>query len=419
MNLLLKNKAGFSLPELMVAAGLLGAISLGVMKLMENSTKASKNIEMKDSIIQAHREINDVLSTSLNCESTFADKTVGSPIYFVNQVINGESVAKFQVGTDIAPNVTLQSMKIVSIDPNGSVGNSALAKVEVVYKKKSALAIGGQELKKELSLNANLCQKLALQKTTLAEIKSACSGSNKTLIDSPTLWEGIYYANCQDCSTAIDNKIESCQSSGMGMGVDLASMSQMQCISIGGEYDETTQTCNIDKVAAKSSCSSLGGEYDENAHSCEFSQSSLADFIGQKVDSLMPSCILNINPCSGLHGKKVGEVIVKQPTTSTYTWYTRVCKAHYRRITSPWAQATWCGSNYSQYAHCGPNGPQVHIHESCTVQGKSSSITCSNNFGQKQHGNCFVFDYDACSTTKTETKTDPTTEELTINKCCK
>ena len=68
----LKSVSGFSFVEIMVAMGLLGAISVGVMRVMDNANKASKTIEVKDDIIQMERQIADVLNSQNNCEETFS-----------------------------------------------------------------------------------------------------------------------------------------------------------------------------------------------------------------------------------------------------------------------------------------------------------------------------------------------------------
>ena len=66
--------SGFSIVEITVAMGLLGALSLGVMKIMENSQKAAKNIENKDEISQFQNEINDILKNPNNCEATLGSR---------------------------------------------------------------------------------------------------------------------------------------------------------------------------------------------------------------------------------------------------------------------------------------------------------------------------------------------------------
>jgi prepilin-type N-terminal cleavage/methylation domain-containing protein len=417
-NIFVKNNNGFSLPEVMMALGLLGAVSLGVMKLMENSSKASKNIEIKDQMIQVQREVSDILSNPNNCEASLHSKTIDGNIPIIYQVVKGVPTPKYSVGSEPAPGVKIEGMKLKSIDGNGSDGSIAIATLELSLRKNTKIHLGGQVLKKEIKLNANLCKKNMIDDATLPGIMAKCSGPNNKLLEGPNQWNGSYWAVCQDCSQASSNIIQSCQSTGTGGGVDIANLSKMQCQSLGGYFDEPTLECKLDEVTAASACASLGGVFNAGKHECTFSGAKLADFIGMKIDSLMPSCIMTPAACSGIHGNNMGSYIVKQDSGKTYTWYTVSCRAHFRRISSPWVQKQWCASHYSAYGHCGWYGPRVHDHGFCTVQGRSSNIQCSNNHGQKQHQNCFVFDYDKCEVTNTEQRTEEPVD-VRVNKCCK
>jgi hypothetical protein len=46
-------------------------------------------------------------------------------------------------------------------------------------------------------------------------------------------------------------------------------------------------------------------------------------------------------------------------------------------------------------------------------------VRCSNNYGQRHHDSCFQFDYDACSVTNTETRSETIKQDVILNKCCK
>jgi len=416
---IISNSIGFTIPEVMIAVGLMGVAAMGTMKMMENSTKASKNMEIKDNILQVQREVNDILSNPNNCEATLGGRTVGGQVPIIYQVIEGVPTSKYSAGSTPISGVEVVGMKVKSIDNNGSSdGSQVLAVLELDLRKKSMIAIGGSILKKEIRVNANLCKKDMVDDATLAGAIQKCKGAGKKLLEGPHLWNGSYWAVCQDCSGASANIIRSCQSNGGG-GVDVTNMSKMQCQNMGGVFDDTTLSCNIEGVATEAACTSLGGVYQASVHACTFSGAPLANFIGNKIDSLMPSCIVSPVACSGIHGTKMGEYIVKEDTIQNYTWYTVTCKAHFRRVTSNWVKKQWCAGNYNQYAHCGPNGPRVHQHEVCTAQGRSSGVRCSNNYGQRHHDNCFQFDYDACSVTNTQTRSETIQQEVRLNKCCK
>ena len=239
---ILKN-FGFSLVELTVAMGLLGALSVGVMKLMENSNKAAKTIESKDEILQITNQINDILRNPNNCEATLGSKTENNSVSFINQVIQGTSVPKFTASTTPSPKVSIESMRLKDIDDNGSNGSSAIGILEVTFKKPGA-ALGGQTIKKEISLSANLCRKDYLENTDSSSLLTTCSGPNKLLLSGPNPYNGKFWAICQDCTNAISNNtINSCQSQGGSGGVDVADMHNMVCVQFGTTYDADVPGC--------------------------------------------------------------------------------------------------------------------------------------------------------------------------------
>tara|TARA_R110002072_G_scaffold64203_6_gene159792 strand:- start:1929 stop:2822 length:894 start_codon:yes stop_codon:yes gene_type:complete len=68
-----KRNDGFSLIEVMVVAGILGALSYFMMTLIDNQRKASKEIELRFSAIDTTQAIKALLASNDNCQSTFKD----------------------------------------------------------------------------------------------------------------------------------------------------------------------------------------------------------------------------------------------------------------------------------------------------------------------------------------------------------
>ncbi len=245
-NKFLGTEFGMSMVEIMVAAGLLGGVSLGVMRLMENSTKAAKTIEAKDEISMLTNQINDVLKNPNNCEATFGSKKEGDSISMVYQVLGGTSVPKFSATTSAGPEVQIESMNLKDVDDNGSNGSAAVATFEVVFKKPEKSTYGGKTIKKEISLNANLCKKNYIENTDATALMASCTGANKLLLAGPNAWAGTNWAICQDCTNAVTaGVINSCSSSGTGGGVDLADMNSNICIQLGGVHDPDKPGCTF------------------------------------------------------------------------------------------------------------------------------------------------------------------------------
>jgi len=67
----LKSEQGFSLAEVMVAAGMLGILSLGVTQLMQNSSKTEKRLSQQINLVQLEAEIRNALTDSVACGRTF------------------------------------------------------------------------------------------------------------------------------------------------------------------------------------------------------------------------------------------------------------------------------------------------------------------------------------------------------------
>jgi len=66
------NKKGFSLVEIMVAAGMMSLLALGGMKLMKNQTKSSKTIAQGFEETAILNEIRTLLTDAKSCAETFS-----------------------------------------------------------------------------------------------------------------------------------------------------------------------------------------------------------------------------------------------------------------------------------------------------------------------------------------------------------
>ncbi len=64
------NQHGFSLAEIMVAAGMLGVLSLGVSQLMQNSAKTEKRLSQQVNLITLDAQIFEALQDTTACERT-------------------------------------------------------------------------------------------------------------------------------------------------------------------------------------------------------------------------------------------------------------------------------------------------------------------------------------------------------------
>ena len=92
------NNKGFSLAEVVVAAGLLGVVSLGVMRLVDNMMKSQKTFETQSEITLVSNGIAQALVNEKACENTFAGINLGANTS-VPSIQNSNGASIFDVGS--------------------------------------------------------------------------------------------------------------------------------------------------------------------------------------------------------------------------------------------------------------------------------------------------------------------------------
>lgn len=71
------NTKGFSLVSVMIAAGMMGGLALGVMKFMQDSSKSSTTLMANVEVNDLHQKVLLFLSNPLNCKATFSGRHFG------------------------------------------------------------------------------------------------------------------------------------------------------------------------------------------------------------------------------------------------------------------------------------------------------------------------------------------------------
>lgn len=90
---LLKNNSGFSIVEIMVAAGLLGVVSLGAMQMMNNVQKGQATSETKLEELELRRVITTILTDKTACLNSLNGVNVGSTF---EQIRNSANTVVFE-----------------------------------------------------------------------------------------------------------------------------------------------------------------------------------------------------------------------------------------------------------------------------------------------------------------------------------
>ncbi|MCP4912750.1 MAG: type II secretion system protein [Oligoflexia bacterium] len=73
---LFSRQSGFSLAEIMVAAGLLGVVSLGVMQVMQNISRGSKKLEQDQEKSNIRATLTNIFRNKANCDAALGGLTI-------------------------------------------------------------------------------------------------------------------------------------------------------------------------------------------------------------------------------------------------------------------------------------------------------------------------------------------------------
>lgn len=165
------NEQGFSLVQVMIAAGMLGLVSLGTMRLMENQSKSASTTESKFESSETLNDIRLLLSERDSCRRSFGI-TPGNPntgtlllnsinpgdvteLYYVN-VDQGVEDLRYTADSDpnLAPQIGSSDIRLLELDVEGSVaaGSSGQAELLVTLYRGSNV-YGPQQITKRIPLN--------------------------------------------------------------------------------------------------------------------------------------------------------------------------------------------------------------------------------------------------------------------------
>jgi hypothetical protein len=211
LNEAVRNNSGFSLMEVIVAAGMMGIVSLGVVQMTSNMQKSSKTMAYKFSITQLQNRAFMVLSSPFGCANTIAGAIPATATGIV--IPNGISDSPPPAGTFRAANI---------IDQNG---NDVLT-VGTVYGAGSsgALTYNGFTL---FPKNAT---------TLIFELNFARVGA--VAIDKVAFMTNFNKRIDITLPLGITGNITGCNATGG------ANESQLHCETLlGGTYNITTGTC--------------------------------------------------------------------------------------------------------------------------------------------------------------------------------
>lgn len=110
----MKNDHGFTLLEIVVATGLLAALSLGVVSLLQTMTKGQNTAETKIEELEIRRMITTVLTNKDACLNTLGGKSIGETI---TEIKNSEHHSMFETDKIYGNNtLKISAMKTLDLD---------------------------------------------------------------------------------------------------------------------------------------------------------------------------------------------------------------------------------------------------------------------------------------------------------------
>lgn len=118
---LFKNKFGFGLVEVLMAAGIAGGIALTVAKLSQDANKVTKSTEANNEINMMMNDVAYIFSDKTNCLATIppGTNTNGASILTVDRVINGAERTIYQTGVKYGNGTfSISSIITESVGPN-------------------------------------------------------------------------------------------------------------------------------------------------------------------------------------------------------------------------------------------------------------------------------------------------------------
>lgn len=100
----LSNSSGFTLAEVVVAAGMLGVVSLGVMQLMTNMTKGQKKLEQDSNVSSISIRAEQTVRRENNCSATLRGQSIAGGWTNLNQISRATDNWRRSNAADIAAN---------------------------------------------------------------------------------------------------------------------------------------------------------------------------------------------------------------------------------------------------------------------------------------------------------------------------
>ncbi|WP_127716537.1 hypothetical protein [Halobacteriovorax sp. HLS] len=169
---------GFSIVQVMIAAGMMGIVSLGMMKMMENQRKSTKSMKTSMEVDSFYNEAKTYFSKDGYCSKNFEGEVLKSGDKFeIMELIKPNGKTLYKVG-EIYGNRTFKISKIDIIDFEKETDTSGIMKLQFSLTKMGD-SYGAKSYKRILKLDTSLDEnKKVVNCATFGSLISGIAGGN-------------------------------------------------------------------------------------------------------------------------------------------------------------------------------------------------------------------------------------------------
>ena len=179
------NKLGFSIPEVLISAGLISAGAVVMMKMTSNTTKSIKTNESRSEIVSIVGEIRGILSSPDACNNSFPTKNVSSSA--IDIIKNSSGDDKFKVNKKIG-NVKIVAMSLNDSDSPVDASSIGETNLQISFNK------GRGTYEKNITKKIKLWVEVDASKN-ITKCRALSSGEVNVWDRSTVNADNIYYDN--------------------------------------------------------------------------------------------------------------------------------------------------------------------------------------------------------------------------------
>lgn len=199
------NQKGFSLVQIMIAMGLLGVISVGIMQVMKTGSKTQTTLETSFELTSVLGQIERNLTSPTACEATVKDKSLGDALTAINDYdSDGETIKPlYSVNQDIGK-IKILSIKIdtaISTTSDGGLTNIIIDFDRASSGKREVF--GGKTFSKKIPIFVDNCDRdLIVNQASRGNLQTTCNGFGGKVKNFEQDTDGTWFGTCQYCNTA-------------------------------------------------------------------------------------------------------------------------------------------------------------------------------------------------------------------------